>query len=120
MSIKCIAAGVFLAITLHAGQARAATCLNGGCHQDLIAKRYVHGPVAAEQIGARGCVACHVPAGPACDKSRPGKFKPLLPVDRMCRMCHASGTGTKHSTRKTDCLKCHDPHGSSASPTLNR
>ena len=120
MSFKFISTGVIVFFLFVAVQSQAASCLNGGCHQGLVAKRYLHGPVAAEQMGAKGCVACHVPAGPPCDKNGGGTFKPMPPAARMCRLCHASGTGTQHSAKKIDCLKCHDPHGSATSPTFNR
>ncbi|GAB4335426.1 MAG: hypothetical protein Kow0089_05130 [Desulfobulbaceae bacterium] len=112
--------GALLASIVLAGETEAASCLTGSCHRELTAKKYVHGPVAAEQAGARGCVACHVPAGRACTAQRGGAFKPLAPATRMCQTCHSRGTGTQHSIRRIDCLKCHDPHGSDKNPELKR
>ncbi|MHB8810199.1 MAG: hypothetical protein ACYC9M_09325 [Desulfobulbaceae bacterium] len=112
---------VFCFFLLAAGQVqptRAASCLSGGCHQEIGARKYLHGPIAAEQAGNKGCVACHVPAGRECAQGRAGSFQPLAPSTRMCQVCHSRGTGTQHSSKQIDCLKCHDPHGSNRSTDL--
>lgn len=117
---KCIAAAIsLLALSLH-GEAKAATCLSGTCHAEIGATKFLHGPVASEQAGRAGCVACHVPAGKPCSQGEKGVFKPLAPSAMICQLCHSSGTGTQHSTQKIDCLKCHDPHGSNKGAELQR
>jgi len=120
MSIKVLFSGTILLIIFQVLQAQAATCLTGGCHQQLVSTKYLHGPVAAEQMGVKGCISCHVPAGRACTQTKGGVFKPMQPAYKMCQHCHSRGHGSQHTARKLDCLKCHDPHGSSRTPTLNR
>jgi hypothetical protein len=100
--------------------ARAQTCLTGACHQQIAAHKYLHGPVAAEQSGNHGCTACHVPAGRECSQGKGGAFKPMAASTQMCQTCHSKGTGTQHSAKKIDCLKCHDPHGSNRGIDLQR
>ena len=95
-------------------------CLNGSCHKPLLETRYVHGPVAAEAAGVNGCVMCHESSGLACTSVGGGKFKPLKKSREMCQVCHVKGTGSQHSEGKLDCLKCHDPHGSSTSAQMQR
>lgn len=97
------------------GEADVSGCLNGGCHQGLTKTRYLHGPVAAEMAGAKGCVMCHLPAGPACTATAKGIFK--LKTKALCQACHTKGTGTQHSQAEIEgkCLKCHAPHGSDSS-----
>ncbi len=97
--------------------ALATTCLDN-CHQSLTSTRYLHGPIAAEQAGAKGCTMCHLPYGKACTSSKAGKFK--LREKDMCLICHEKGTGTQHTATKDNCLKCHDPHGSETSPFMVR
>jgi putative hemolysin len=96
------------------------TCLTGGCHQALNEKKYIHGPVAAEQAGAAGCTACHVPAGRECSPDAAGVFEPPAPAETMCQNCHTVGNETQHTTEERDCLRCHDPHGSDSSPVFVR
>ncbi len=97
--------------------ALAATCLDN-CHQPLVSTKYLHGPVAAEQAGAKGCIMCHQQSGKACTSNKAGKF--TLKKKDMCLLCHKKGTGTQHSATKDNCLKCHDPHGSETSPFMVR
>lgn len=120
MQGKMFTAALVALAMLTAGQAGAATCLTGNCHTSLTKTRFIHGPVAAEQAGARGCVACHVPAGKSCTPNRKGSFKPMAPPAKMCQLCHSRGTGTQHSAKNINCLKCHDPHGSDKNASLNR
>lgn len=90
-------------------------CLSGACHQALAKPRYLHGPVAAEMAGAKACVMCHLPAGPACTATAKGRF--TLKGKEICQACHTKGTGTQHSKSEVEgkCLKCHAPHGSETS-----
>lgn len=120
MCLKLFFSAVFMSTLLCNVQAGAATCLTGGCHQALTSQKYVHGPIAAEQAGAKGCVACHIPAGKKCTQAKAGSFKPLAQPDKMCRICHSRGNGSQHSAKKINCLKCHDPHGSDKGPELKR
>ena len=117
---KMLIVNIFLLAIFIAGESEAATCVTGSCHSDLTKTKYLHGPVAAELAGGKGCVACHVPAGKACSKGSKGVFKILAPASLVCQICHARGTGTQHSIQKIDCLKCHDPHGSNKNTALNR
>lgn len=119
MARSLVATLLFLTLFL-IGDSEAAQCLNGSCHANLVKSKYLHGPVAAELAGAKGCVACHIPAGRICSKGKKGAFKPMLKSVRMCQVCHTSGTGTQHSNQNLDCLRCHDPHGSNKSSSLNR
>jgi predicted CXXCH cytochrome family protein len=100
-----------------AGPGGAATqgCLSGACHQGLTKSKYLHGPVAAELAGAKACVMCHLPAGPACTAIAKGSFK--LKGKEICQACHTKGNGTQHSQAEVEskCLKCHAPHGSETS-----
>ena len=120
---RTVLSGVFALILFAAGPTlplQAQTCLSSGCHQQIAAHKHLHGPVAAEQSGNHGCIACHVPAGQECTQSKKGSFKPLAPSVQMCQTCHSKGTGTQHSSKKIDCLKCHDPHGSDLGIDLQR
>lgn len=97
------------------GEAAPSACLNGSCHQGLTKSKYLHGPVAAEMAGAKACVMCHLPAGPACTAGGKGSFK--LKGKDICLGCHTKGNGTQHSQSEIEskCLKCHAPHGSDTS-----
>ena len=100
--------------------ARAGTCIDGGCHQDTVAPKYLHGPVAAEAAGVEGCVSCHVPAGAACTPRKGGRYRFKTRKERLCLLCHERGTGTQHTRAGGKCLSCHDPHGSNSSYKLMR
>ncbi|MDH5298206.1 MAG: hypothetical protein OEV91_04235 [Desulfobulbaceae bacterium] len=100
------------------GPALAASCLDNGCHQALAARRYLHGPVAAELAGTTGCVTCHQPNGGPCTPTRPGQFS--LDKKGMCLLCHEKATGSPHTDTQSNCLDCHDPHGSETSPFMVR
>lgn len=108
---------ISLLLTCHLAKAG---CLTGSCHQQYATPKYLHGPVAAELAGGAGCSTCHIPAGKPCSPGKAGKFKPMASSTQMCQLCHTSGTGTQHSAKKIDCLKCHDPHGSETSAVLER
>jgi hypothetical protein len=103
-----------------AAKVEAKGCMNGGCHQELIRVKYMHGPVAAEMAGVNACEMCHVPAGAKCSSSKGGSYK--LKGKGLCATCHSAGTGTQHSDKAiaSKCLKCHDPHGSDVSRHMLR
>ena len=94
-------------------------CLSGGCHHALTEVRYLHGPVAAELAGAKGCEICHQPTGPECTPARAGSFQTGRDI---CTTCHDKGTGSQHSQAEVESkyLGCHDPHGSDSSPQMLR
>ncbi|MCK4837641.1 MAG: hypothetical protein KAS94_02505 [Desulfobulbaceae bacterium] len=109
--------GIFMATV---AEAVAKGCMNGGCHQELVKVKYMHGPVAAEMAGVNGCEMCHAPAGAKCSEGRAGSYK--IKTRGLCVTCHARGTGTKHSDKEIEgkCLQCHDPHGSEVSRYMLR
>lgn len=120
MNVKPAAALLLLLASLPAASHAAASCLAGNCHKPLTETKYLHGPVAAELAGARGCETCHIPAGQPCAADAKGTFKSLPEAAQMCSLCHDRGTGTQHSTESINCLQCHNPHGSDKTPTLQR
>ncbi len=113
--LACVVGGF-----LWSGRSMAQECLNGSCHQGLTKVRYLHGPVAAEMAGVKACVICHEPVGAKCTSSKAGVFK--LKSKALCLTCHDKGTGSQHSQGlvESQCLLCHDPHGSETSPQLLR
>lgn len=118
-------AAALLSITLAAlalgpATAAAGTCIAGGCHRPIVSMKFLHGPVAAEEAGAEGCVSCHIPAGASCTASKGGKFALKTKEDRLCLLCHERGTGTQHTRTRINCLSCHAPHGSDQSAALMR
>lgn len=117
MFVRVFVVALMLGLAGPVGQGEAASqgCLSGACHQGLSKFKYLHGPVAAELAGAKACVMCHLPAGPACTTNAKGVFK--LKGKDICQSCHTKGTGTQHSQSEVEskCLKCHAPHGSETS-----
>ncbi len=107
-------------MALISGTAAAGTCIAGGCHKEIVSAKFLHGPVAAEEAGAEGCVSCHVPAGAACTPSKAGQYAMKTKEDRLCLLCHERGTGTQHTRSKAGCLSCHAPHGSEESYKMMR
>lgn len=101
-----------------ATHALAAGCLTSGCHQNLTKMKHMHGPIGAELAGIQGCIMCHIPAGSPCRPPTAGKF--TIKGKDMCLTCHVKGSGSKHSNATTECLKCHNPHGSTTSPYMLR
>ncbi len=108
----------FLLLISSGGNAWAGACLDHGCHHSLTTRRYLHGPVAAEMAGAKGCIACHHPTSVACTPTKAGTFD--SPAQGMCKLCHAHETDTEHTKTYGHCLDCHAPHGSQTSPYLLR
>ena len=96
------------------------SCLGLGCHLAISSLRYLHGPVAAEIAGAKGCEVCHVPTDNKCTSTRGGIFHPNFQY--TCTTCHDKGTGTMHTQEKVEsrCIMCHNPHGSDSSPQMLR
>ena len=115
-----VAAWAASACLLVASAAPAATCIAGDCHATIIAPKYLHGPVAAEEAGVDGCVSCHIPIGAKCTASKAGKYKFKTKKERLCLVCHDRGTGTQHTRAGSRCLSCHSPHGSETSPNMMR
>jgi len=102
------------------GEAIAQGCMNGGCHQELLKSKYMHGPVAAEMAGINGCQMCHISSGSKCTPKRGGSYK--TKAKGLCSTCHSKGTSTRHSDKEIEskCLKCHNPHGSNISRYMLR
>lgn len=103
-----------------AAAAAAGTCVDGACHKAQTSVRFLHGPLGAEVTGNPGCVTCHVSAGAPCRAGAKGVFKLVSAKDILCTSCHEKSTGTDHSSRESDCLECHDPHGSDQNVNLLR
>lgn len=120
MSFKLLITTACLTAVLGSAQLQASTCLTGGCHEKITSHKYIHGPIAAEQAGVMGCIACHVPADKECTATTAGTFKPMAASSTMCQTCHTKGNDTLHAAEEIDCLKCHDPHGSDTSPVFER
>lgn len=111
----------FLAILLvNITEAVARGCMDGGCHQELVKVKYMHGPVAAEMAGVNGCEMCHIPSGVKCSANSAGSY--ILKSKGLCVTCHAQGVGTQHSAAEIEnkCLQCHAPHGSTFSRYMLR
>ena len=77
------------------------------CHDQKLAGKFVHGPVA---VGA--CVACHDP------HSSDNAHLLRQAGQAMCTACHAemesrlANTSFQHKALETGCTSCHDPHAS--------
>lgn len=112
--------GLVILMMTTANPVLAASCLSNGCHQSITEVQHLHGPLAAELAGGQGCTICHQPFGVACSSHKAGKFS--LKKNETCQICHGetAGTGSKHTIAKTDCLKCHNPHGSNTNQFMLR
>lgn len=111
-----LAALVVLTFTLPA--TASASCLIGGCHARVVAGDHLHGPLAIEQVGGAGCVACHAADGVRCTASRPGRFRLRAAADQLCATCHDAETASAHSRHAHGCLTCHDPHSGATAALL--
>ena len=105
-------------LTVGAAGVWAGSCIAGGCHGQMVSLKFLHGPVAAEEAGAEGCVSCHEPTGSLCTARKAGAYKLKTQKDRLCMLCHERGTGTQHTRTRGQCLGCHSPHGSEESAKL--
>jgi predicted CXXCH cytochrome family protein len=85
-----------------------ASCSRPGCHAQLTATRWVHGPVAVGR-----CEICHR----AEDDPRAHRFRPPPRGGGLCRSCHhlapSTGFHVHDPFAASDCTGCHDPHGGS-------
>jgi predicted CXXCH cytochrome family protein len=118
--LAAAAAACLAGFGVGASEASAGNCIAGGCHRVITGSKFLHGPVAAEEAGGEGCVACHMPAGQACAAAKAGKFTFKTKKDRLCVLCHERGTATQHTSTRSDCLSCHDPHQSPTKFQLRR
>ncbi|MCK6486015.1 MAG: hypothetical protein HUU22_13660 [Phycisphaerae bacterium] len=84
-------------------QERVANCAGAGCHDSIVNRPFLHGPVAQ-----RKCQACHAELEP-----RQHTFRDAMPRAQMCVGCHVMPL--RDSIHKPvavgDCTGCHDPHG---------
>lgn len=88
-------------------------CVTSECHPGIKERAYVHGP-----IRTNGCDGCHT----LTDASK-HKFEPIRDRHEMCAFCHTNeipvGSIVLHEPfAKSECLSCHDPHGSPESRLL--
>ncbi|MBU0682127.1 MAG: hypothetical protein KKD73_11975 [Proteobacteria bacterium] len=93
-------------------------CLSDGCHQLMTKFKHMHGPIGAEMAGVQACIMCHTPTGPTCTPTQAGNFK--IKAKDICQTCHVKGATSQHANASTNCLKCHNPHGSNISPYMLR
>jgi len=73
------------------------------CHQPVVRKPYLHGPV-----GAMACNECHLPHASAL----PSLLRQADPA--LCMSCHSTTLLSKppyHDDPARACATCHDPHG---------
>ncbi|PLX40912.1 MAG: hypothetical protein C0609_11660 [Deltaproteobacteria bacterium] len=116
-------ASIFVAVAAFAlavGVASADNCLDGGCHADEVNYKYLHGPLAAEELGMEGCTSCHKPVGNACSADKRGDFEFAAAEKELCSICHGRSTATDHLQQHDNCLDCHSPHGSDDSSSMQR
>ena len=93
----------------------AGTCLDDGCHSKIASARYVHGPVAVESSGQKGCTICHAPGAEPCTATKGGTFTFQHSKDFLCSSCHNKGAGSQHTGAEGKCVSCHNPHSSEVS-----
>lgn len=100
--------------------AEAKSCIDGSCHAAQVQFKFLHGPLAIEQSGNSGCASCHKSAGKVCTPKSAGVFVLTEEKDKLCTHCHEKSESPKHVARVSDCVKCHNPHGSNSGITLLR
>lgn len=106
-----------LGILLFCAQLGAQDCTEGGCHEDVMVKEYLHVPV--EELD---CEACHNRVKKKHPGGRGKEFE--LSEDNildLCSSCHdvAEGNADLHSpVEDGECTTCHDPHQSNFSNML--
>lgn len=102
--------------------AGASSCLNSACHQDLVIKKNVHGPMKSD-----GCKICHLKE-PGVNyvlinekKTKHDSFKKESPaeINKTCLMCHDEFVDRINKDKfhhkpikDKSCIACHDPHQS--------
>jgi len=100
--------------------ASAGYCLAGQCHANIVARKYLHGPVSLEKQAQGGCELCHISDGRTCTFSKGGAFKFADTWDNLCLGCHGGTIPDDHKLPARPCVICHDPHGSNFSKKLFR
>jgi len=87
-----------------------AACSTDACHQDILKKKFLHGPVAAKE-----CTVCHEPK-----KEDLHDFKMAAEGDELCGACHdvKGDKKTVHAALEGGCATCHVPHGSDTKALL--
>jgi predicted CXXCH cytochrome family protein len=93
----------------------AATCTDGGCHEDIINRAELHSPV-----NDGDCTVCHMAEDDyiAQHAEHPEEYKefgsPVGEGEILCLMCHEPKNDKKNvhpPVAEGDCTACHDPHG---------
>jgi len=107
-------------LTLLSVTSLASTCVNGSCHAKTVQFKFLHGPLAAEQQVGGGCISCHKSSGAACTPAAKGVFTYAEAKDKLCMLCHDKSESPDHIGRTTNCLKCHNPHGSDKNMKMTR
>ncbi len=86
----------------------AGTCVDAGCHQDLIRFSHPHPPVADD------CTSCHEQTGDH-------EFTLMAEGKELCYACHDSmekGKLVHAALEMGPCTQCHSPHGSNVAHLL--
>ncbi len=90
---------------------RSGDCARSGCHEELVRRKFVHGPVSQGK-----CEACH--RAVAGEEHR---FEPAREESKLCTFCH-DGEEKRTFVHKPyaagTCTACHDPHGGTTRPFL--
>jgi predicted CXXCH cytochrome family protein len=95
--------------------AQDAGCITSKCHTEIDKNKYVHGPIVVGE-----CLLCHGESPGHSKKPEQYSFKSIKDVAKACYICHEdSHTPIENNTKtkNSNCISCHDPHGSE-SPSL--
>ncbi len=80
-------------------------CTTSGCHADVAAREFRHGPARAN-----ACHACH-----RVVSERSHTYELERPEPALCTLCHDMRAGAAAVVHRPladgDCTGCHDPHG---------